>query len=110
MSRTGDGISFWDVREQADALGHLFHCIVHFELHLPMRRNTAVAWQVRCVARWYDVQGRVMRERGEGADWPNIDSKTFAGLEFLLIRRLERKLTDELIDEERAAADQQRLF
>jgi len=110
MSRNEHGISFWDVREYADAVGYCFHCIVHYELHLPPRSSLGVAWQVRCVARWYDARGGVTRERGEGAPWPSSEAKTFAGLEFLLLARLERKIEEEEMEAQLAAAKQQRLF
>ncbi len=110
MSRYENGVSFWDVREMAHALGALHHCIVHFEQHLPMRNNGEVLWHVRAVARWYDEKGRVMKERGEGSVWPHADASTFAGLEFLVLHRLERKIEDEERDEARAALLQGRLF
>ena len=110
MSRTEGGVSFWDTRAQAEEVGRLYHCIVHFEMHLPMRSNFDHSWYVRAVARWFDEKGRVVKERGEGAQWPNVDASTFSGLEMLLLARLERKITDEVSDEARAARLQGRLF
>lgn len=110
MSKSEGGVSFWDVREAAHALGALYHCIVHFEMHLPMRRNLNVCWHVRAIARWYDEKGVVMRERGEGGIWPCNDAKTFSGLEFLLLHRLERKIEAEILDAERAAVRQGLMF
>lgn len=110
MSRYENGVSFWDVRHQAEAVGFLHHCIIHYEMHLPMRANQKATWQVRCVARWYDEKGSMTKERGEGAPWPCNDAKTFAGLEFLLLSRLERKIEDELRDAELTAIRARRAF
>jgi hypothetical protein len=110
MSRYESGVSFWDVRELAEQIGRLHHCIVHFEMHLPMRRALNHSWQVRAVARWYDERGNACKERGEGAVWPNGDATTFSGLELLLLARLERKIEDEVRDQARLAASQGRLF
>jgi hypothetical protein len=52
----------------------------------------------------------VTKERGEGSPWPVVDAKTFAGLELLLLHRLERKITDEISDEARTSVLQGRLF
>jgi len=109
MSRYENGVSFYDVREQAHAIGAMHHCIVHFEMHLPMRHNSEVIWHVRAVARWYDERGKVMKERGEGSVWPHVDAKTFAGLEYLILSRLERKIEDEERDEAANALSQGRL-
>lgn len=110
MSRNEGGISFWDVRAQAEEVGHLYHCIIHVEMHLPMRKNTQCSWLVRAVARWYDEKGNVCKERGESANWPNVDAKTFAGLELLLLMRLERKIEAETFDAARAAQSQGSFF
>jgi hypothetical protein len=110
MSSHEGGVSFWDVRHQAEMVGHLYNCIVHFEMHLPMRANQNHSWQVRAVARWFDARGRTIKERGEGAAWPNGDAKTFSGLEFLLLARLERKIADEVRDEARLQTSPGRLF
>lgn len=110
MSRHEGNVSFWDVRAQAEEVGRLYQCIVHLEMHIPVRTDQSHSWYVRAVARWYDERGRVTRERGEGAHWPNVDAATFSGLEFLLVTRLERKITDEVSDEARRAQTQGRLF
>jgi hypothetical protein len=110
MTKTEGGVSFWDTRIAAEELGRLYHCLVHFELHLPMRRSLDHSWQVRAIARWYDERGKVSRERGEGSPWPTTEAKTFAGLELLLLHRLERKITDEIADEARSSVLQGRLF
>jgi len=110
MSTYETGVSFWDVRHQAEAVGHLHHCIIHFEMHLPMRAVDAYSWHVRAVARWYGARGETVKERGEGSTWPNVDAKTFAGLEFLLLARLERKIEDEERDAARQALLQGGLF
>lgn len=101
MSSYEGGVSFWDVRQQAEALGHLYQCIISFEMHLPMRHVDAYIWHVRAVARWYGDKAVIVKERGEGGTWPCVDAKTFAGLELLLLARLERKLQDEVRDEAR---------
>lgn len=110
MGRFEGGVSFRDVREHAHALGELQHCIIHFEQHLPMRKNVLVTWHVRAVARWYDERGNVRRERGEGGQWPCNECATYAGLQLMLLHRLERKIEAEVIDEARAAVQQGRLF
>lgn len=110
MARHENGVSFWDTRAQAEELGHLYHCIVHFEMHLPMRKNANHSWLVRAVARWYDEKGSVTKERGEGASWPNVDAVTFSGLELLLLMRLERKIEGEVMDEARVAQAQGSFF
>lgn len=110
MSSNERGISFWDVRANAEAVGYLHHCIIHYEMHLPMRSQDRFSWHVRCVARWYDEKGKCCRERAEGTTWPCIEAKTFAALEFLLLHRLERKIEDEERDEANAALAQGRLF
>lgn len=110
MSRYEPGVSFYDVREAAHAVGALHGCIVHFEMHLPMRQSREVFWHVRAVARWYDERGKMTKERGEGSVWPHVDASTFAGLEYLILHRLERKLEDEERDDAIAAQAQGRLF
>lgn len=110
MSSHEGGVSFFDTRDAAEAVGFMHHCIIHFEQHLPMRSNRGISWHVRVVARWYDEKGRVTKERGEGGVWPNGDAKTFTGLEYLLLNRLERKIEDEERDEARQAEAQGRLF
>lgn len=110
MSRYENGVSFWDVREASEALGRLYHCIVSFEMHLPMRSNTGVCWHVRCVARWYDEKGKACKERGEGGQWPCNGAKTFSGLEYQLLMLLERKIEGEIHDEARAALAQGAMF
>jgi hypothetical protein len=35
------------------------------------------------------------KERGEGSVWPHSDARTFVGLEYLILCRLERKIDEE---------------
>jgi len=98
MSRYENGVSFWDTRYLAEELARSNGCFISFQLDLPMRRVDWIAWQVRVVARWYDEKGKQELELGESAPWPNPDAKTFAGLELLLLVRLERKIADHVYD------------
>lgn len=109
MSSREAGVSFFDVRDWANQTAFAHHCFIHFEMHVPQAKNAHIAWHVRCVARWLDAKGKVVKERGESGQWPTNDAKTFAGLELLLLSRLERKLEQEEMDAQRAALAQPRL-
>jgi hypothetical protein len=110
MSIHVGGLSFYDLREQAEHVQKAHNCRIHVEMHLPVRAQFNFAWHVRVVARWFTSTGERVKERGEGGQWPHIDAKTLAGLIMLLLVRLETAIEEEERSEVATAKAQGRLF
>jgi len=96
QDRASAGISYIDVADLAREVGREHHGDIHFELWMPMRGDTGIAFYARAVfvPRTIGIVSK-RTQQFVARPWPSGEARTFAGLLYRGLLDLSGKLDDQ---------------
>lgn len=104
-----DRVSWYDVWNWARELEATWHCYIEFQQWPVRKEGFGGKWDIRCVARWLGVGGKVTREEGVSAIYPQNGTGSLPGAQLKLLLDLDVKL-EQLQREEKNGASAQTRF
>jgi hypothetical protein len=104
-----DRVSWQDVWNWAREVEITWHCYVEFQQWPVRKEGFWGKWDVRCVARWLGVGGKVTREEAVSCVFPQNGAQSLPGAQLKLVLDLDVKL-EELAREKKQGASEQGRF